>query len=412
MKFKEFLIDAAMNPGVFKDVEERMGSIAKIGFEFEFLVDELSNHFQSPDLNADSNTFEMGEEDLLRDESEMLFSIYSNIAKDFSEQFQTKTLVHMEPKETDKQPGIWYLEPDTSIKGGYGLELVSPPLSLADALDYLPKVCNFISDNDFGTNESTGFHINVSVPNIAKTLDKTKLVLFMGEKYAAHVFNREANIFAAPQIDAILKSVKTDGRIPKSFANMFLTATKGIKLHKYMTVNFTHLTSEGYLEFRIAGGKDYHKRVSELRNTILRFVRAVEIACDPSLEMQEYIKKLTKLFNRAQDEIVPTDKVLFARFENLPGMALSAEKQFNWLKEKFRFGVDFFLQQQIILLIDSLFKEEDRKNISLSPLETGMLRKMVNDAKIVSKNVDAFYAMQPNAEAKSRRERFKRVFRI
>lgn len=411
MKFKDFLIDAAMNPSVFKDVEKRIGDIAKVGFEFEFLV-----RTDSP-LNEGLEDGELLDGDWNEPTDEG--SVARNVAYELGQKLFVDVNFHMEPGETDKEPGIWYVEPDSSISGeGVGLEIVSPPLKLTDALKFLPRVCKFMSDNDFETNDSTGFHINVSVPNIVPKLDKTKLILFMGEKYAAKAFRREANAYTKSQLSYMLRNVMIAGRIPNSFDKMLLTATKNINLgDKYVSVNFKHLYDGGaYLEFRIAGGKNYHERITTLQNTILRFVRAVELACDPRAERNEYAKKLSKFFNTAQSELIGNDtETLFARFKKPSGTVFTAIKQYEALDKQLKdFGQDFWLTQKIIHFIDMLFIAESDKNILLSELETAALRKLVNGAKITGVNIDAYYSTLPigSLDATARKGKFKKIFKL
>lgn len=419
MKFKQFLTDAAMNPGAFRDVEKRIGEMAKVGFEFEFLVGGDNHLYDGEDEVRLSSGEDWGKDEDGNVSDDSIYSTGMMVLTALEDELGIEPEFSMAAHGESKELGTWYLEPDSSITGesGVGLELVSPPLKLTDALKFLPKVCKFMSDNDLETNESTGFHINVSVPNIDSKLDKTKLILFLGEKYAAKVFGREANIYTKPQISHMLRNVMAAGRIPKSFSTMSLTATKNISLNdKYVSVNFKHLFDGGeYLEFRIAGGKNYHERVDELRNTVLRFVRAVELACDPQAERNEYAKKLAKFFNMAQGELIGNDETLFARFKKPNGSVLTANTQFQALDKQAReLGPDFVLTQKTIFFIDSLFIEEGYKNIALTEVETGALRKLVAVAKISSVNVDAFYASLSisDSDVKVRREKFKRVFKL
>jgi len=59
---------------------------------------------------------------------------------------------------------------------------------------------------------------------------------------------------------------------------------------RYVTVNI----KENYIEVRSAGG-DYLGDLDKIKNTLLRYVRAMGLAADPEAEKQEYAKKLYKL---------------------------------------------------------------------------------------------------------------------
>jgi hypothetical protein len=60
---------------------------------------------------------------------------------------------------------------------------------------------------------------------------------------------------------------------------------------KYVSIN----TKEGYIEFRSPGGDWLNEDIPKLENTLLRFVVALDAACDPQKYRTEYLKKLYKL---------------------------------------------------------------------------------------------------------------------
>lgn len=194
--------------------------------------------------------------------------------------------------EASKGTDIWYIEPDGSITGrGHGLELVSPPMQLNTAMKTLKVVFNWMQKNDLETNQSTGLHINVSMSGI-EDVDLVKLVLFMGDKYVLKQFNRLNNEFTKPQTQSILNNIAGAGTLPKEAKAMIELARKSLSRDKYSSVHIKKLAN-GYLEFRIAGNKDYHKDYAKIHDTVLRFVSALEVACDPAAERKEYLKKLS-----------------------------------------------------------------------------------------------------------------------
>lgn len=192
----------------------------------------------------------------------------------------------------------WRIEPDSSIKGdGHGIEIITPPYELNKSLTTLKMMCDWIDENA-ETNTSTGLHINISIPDIAKKLDPVKLVLFLGEEYSSKMFDRLRNTFTMPQIDTIMTAVQLAGKIPSTGKEMIDIASAGIsKDEKYKTINLKTL-KQGYLEFRLAGGKNYEQDPKKLNDMVMRMVTALEIACDPGAERQEYLKKLAAIFNQ------------------------------------------------------------------------------------------------------------------
>jgi len=67
--------------------------------------------------------------------------------------------------------------------------------------------------------------------------------------------------------------------------------------HKYSTFNLSHWNKHKYIEFRIAGGK-YSSKVTDILQSIDRYVYVMNIACSPDLFKEEYYKKLYGFFNK------------------------------------------------------------------------------------------------------------------
>jgi hypothetical protein len=82
------------------------------------------------------------------------------------------------------------------------------------------------------------------------------------------------------------------------FVKTSLTTTRD----RYVTVNI----KDKYIEVRSAGG-DYLGDLDKIKNTLLRYVRAMALAADPEAEKQEYAKKLYKFISpmvRGDDDII------------------------------------------------------------------------------------------------------------
>ena len=191
----------------------------------------------------------------------------------------------------------WRIEPDSSIDGkGHGVELVSPPLLLNDALVVLDDVLEWMRDNDIETNETTGLHINVSVPNMAARIDPVKLVLFLGETHLLNEFGRLFNSYSKPQMQTITNKIKASGKFPAGQGDVLISKIMDLLANDhYSAINFQHLQLEDYIEFRAAGNSDYHLFADKIKKSVLRIVTAIEIACDPAAERKEYLKKLSQL---------------------------------------------------------------------------------------------------------------------
>jgi hypothetical protein len=198
------------------------------------------------------------------------------------------------------------VEPDGSLQpdsdDDTGLEFVSPPLPLTELVADLKDVIDWANSYGCYTNESTGLHMNVSVPNYSlKNVDYTKLALLLGDEYILKQFSREANNYCRSAISRIRKNVA--GR-PEDVARMLDKMRSGLDeqaiklIHTGVTDKYTSInTKDGYIEFRSPGGDWLNEDVDTLTNTLYRFVVAMDAACDPQKYKEDYYKKLYKLLN-------------------------------------------------------------------------------------------------------------------
>jgi hypothetical protein len=208
-----------------------------------------------------------------------------------------------------RTPDAYVVEPDGSIdvddeQNDSGLEFVSPPLPINDLFSDLDKVKEWANRTGCYTNDSTGLHINVSVPDfdIAK-LDYVKLALLLGDEHILEVFGRSGNTYCKSAIgkvkDRVNKNPDTAEHLLNQMRNhMDQLATKAI--HSGVTDKYTSInTKTGYIEFRSPGG-DWLAKLNEgdeIQQTLLRFVVAMDAAMKPELYREEYLKKLYKLLD-------------------------------------------------------------------------------------------------------------------
>ncbi len=211
-----------------------------------------------------------------------------------------------------RQQDVWVFEPDVSIESDSpeygGIELISPPMPLLQGLAAMDTFFEWAHSYGVETNETTGFHINLSLPKELMTeLDPIKLVLFFGDKYILDQFNRANNQYAKSLINHLDDRVSARSRRNLiNLAGMFEQVKRRLDIvavdtlvdllptqDRHVSINI----KDKYIEFRAPGG-DYIHRYDDIRLTVLRCVRALAIACDPNAEQQEYAKKLFKTFGK------------------------------------------------------------------------------------------------------------------
>ena len=231
-----------------------------------------------------------------------------------------------------REPGHYVVEPDGSLEGDNpgdaGLEFVSPPMPLGELLIDLNKVKKWAKRKGCYTNDSTGLHINVSVPGLKdiNDLDYVKLAVLLGDQYVLNLFGRSGNHYCQPAIEKIKTLIKDK---PQAAEKLLDTMKSGLNklaakaIHDGSTQKFTSInTKTGYVEFRSPGGDWLDENFEQIETTLLRMVVALDAAVDDDKYKQEYAKKLYKLLEPSNDS---TDTIkYFSKFAagELPQAAL------------------------------------------------------------------------------------------
>jgi hypothetical protein len=181
---------------------------------------------------------------------------------------------------------------------------VSPPLPIEELLSDLNKVKAWADRTGCYTNDSTGLHINVSVPGWTggtDQLDYVKLALLLGDEFVLDSFGRAGNTYAKSAMgkirDAVRKSPdRAKELMDKMKSGMDQLASKVV--HSRSTEKYTSINvKDGYIEFRSPGGDWLNDNFAEIDNTLRRFTVALSAAVDPEMYRQEYLKKLYKLLD-------------------------------------------------------------------------------------------------------------------
>ena len=203
----------------------------------------------------------------------------------------------------------WYVEGDGSLKpddsDDAGLEVISPPLPLLEALEKLQELTDWANSTEGNayTNSSTGLHMGVSVPHKGGDVDYVKLILFLGDEYVLKSFGREASTYCKSAMSKFKENIRGGRADPMGVIKYMQSGLlelahkdiqKGVGTAKFTSAHI----QDGYIEFRSPGGDWLAEESADpekLSSTMLRFARAMQIAADPSVERREYAKKLYKL---------------------------------------------------------------------------------------------------------------------
>jgi hypothetical protein len=162
----------------------------------------------------------------------------------------TKVNVFTSYHERNKNMRDWYIEPDGSLQADDDMdataEIVSPPLPAVKAIEDLQKFYAMAAQLKLYTNDSTGLHINVSIP---LKLDILKLAVFLGDQYVLKYFNRQDNDYASSVTKSLNRHIQSE---PET--NFSMKALQGI-VANYSGSHTASISNNGkYISFRHAGG--------------------------------------------------------------------------------------------------------------------------------------------------------------
>jgi hypothetical protein len=235
------------------------------------------------------------------------------LADEFSESIGRRvhysTGYHSGPRTSD----AYTIEPDSSLDGGEdaGLEFISPPLPLDQAIEDVKKIKEWADERGAYTNKKTGLHMNVSVPGFdPENLDFVKLALLLGDKKILNSFSRYGNHYCESAMDIINRSPTTEEKeqlFKKLKDNLDTIARKVVVGYGSAEVKFGPISQRigkftsinpknNRVEFRGPGGDWLGQNFDKIEDTLYRTVVALDAAVDPDKYRKEYLKKLTKMF--------------------------------------------------------------------------------------------------------------------
>ena len=222
------------------------------------------------------------------------------VADDFSQAIGRPVNAASSYHSGRREAGHYVVEPDGSLQGDRGetgLEFVSPVLTVPEMLEDIDKVAKWASRAGAYTNNSTGLHMNVSVPD-QQNLDYVKLAMFLGDEYILKQFGRAGNTYCKSALDKIKKTARSNPDRVEEMMRQFqngLNQLASKMMHTGSTEKFTSINNrDGWIEFRGPGGDWLGSDLGPVKNTLLRTVVALDVATKPEEFKQEYYKKLYK----------------------------------------------------------------------------------------------------------------------
>jgi hypothetical protein len=213
---------------------------------------------------------------------------------------------HDESREENK----FIIEPDNSISP-QGREFISPAMSFADGLAAMQIMFEWANRKGYRTNNSTGFHMGISLPNHeTQNIDHMKFILMLGDQYVLEKFNRAKAHYAVNTVNTMRDTLKRGDRVKKEdvagYLRQMATGMQDLattELNKLLVPRGEHRQSvnikRNYMEIRSAGD-NYLPRFDEIRLTLLRYLRTLEVSADDQAYRREYAKKLSKFLTSTE----------------------------------------------------------------------------------------------------------------
>ena len=275
-----------------------------------------------------------------------------NLATSLSDELIVKTKVSSGYHTAKRDDETWIFEPDMSLDAddsdNMPVEIVSPPMPLEECLRKMEEFFEWAESNGAYANSSTGFHMGVSLPVTGGRVDYVKLALFLGDEHVLKDFGRSGNHFCEAAIKKIRQRVRGNkeaigGALELMRHNLLELAQKALEINNHGFGKYTSINPQGgndstkphlergakYIEFRSAGGSNYFEDIDKLKNTLMRYAKAMTVAANPAAERKEYYKKLYKLISPPEGDPALN---LFAQFA--AGEISSSDLKKSWAEKQ------------------------------------------------------------------------------
>ena len=175
------------------------------------------------------------------------------------------------------------------------VEIVTPVWNLKNGLKAIDKLFTLMELMNAQTNASCGLHINLGFSRKSETkkIDEAKLVLLVDEQKWLKAFKRTQSGFVEPMKKGLrLKKNDSQDRVFTKLKN------KLVDKAKYDSINMSKLNIEkgtGWIEFRIVGGKNYHKRRKEVKTAILHFAESLQASTNTTDKKNKLTRNINAL---------------------------------------------------------------------------------------------------------------------
>jgi hypothetical protein len=197
-------------------------------------------------------------------------------------------------KRRDRFTVTWDGSVDTNRENS-SIEVITPVWTGSNVSKNLKKLFDMMILLNAETNSSTGLHINIGYRDPKKTMliDESKLILNVDQNKWLKAFKRTRCEYSTKVVVPFNSRKDTVATIYNKMKN------KVESPDKFDAINLSKLNvkkGKGWIEFRIVGGKDYHKRYTDVRNAMIHFYEALNSSTDlNTYRMTRFTNKTYKL---------------------------------------------------------------------------------------------------------------------
>ncbi len=177
------------------------------------------------------------------------------------------------------------------------LEIITPKLSLSEGISHIKNMFSLIESENIEVPEMAGMHISISTNKYdLSDFNRVKFLILLGSDCVRGVLREREFVFNHNRyIKTMLQGLPSSLlRSKKDVENIEWRIMTELETAKYVTAAVKdYFSSDGRIELRFIGGKDYNKMYDDIKQQLLRSLLLMEIAYT-DLYDKVYYKKLSE----------------------------------------------------------------------------------------------------------------------
>lgn len=177
------------------------------------------------------------------------------------------------------------------------LEIITPKFSLSEGISHIKNMFSLIESENIEVPEMAGMHVSISTNKYdLADFNRVKFLILLDSDYVHGVFPEREFVFNHNRyIKTMLKGLPSSLlRSKKDVENIEWRIMTELETAKYVTAAVKdYFSSDGRIELRFIGGKDYNKMYDDIKQQLLRSLLLMEIAYT-DLYDKVYYKKLSE----------------------------------------------------------------------------------------------------------------------